>query len=249
MANAARDGRVESGEKEKLKFALKSTLRDALGENHPDIEPIVDAIEVFVTSLESTKEEDEAENAQRVLDAAALVGELVDRLDRNLVEAPRALAGPTEFVPALERVLRLLAGFHRVAKQLRHRHDDRETLRVNDEHDAQDLLHALLRIDFKDVRAEEWTPSYAGNSSRMDFLLKAEQLVIELKMTRPGLGNKEVTNQLAIDIERYRAHQDCKTLVCFVYDPAELITNPAALEHDLTGPRGNLIVKVVVLTR
>ena len=45
------------------------------------------------------------------------------------------------------------------------RHGGRNTLDVRDEYDVQDLLHALLKMFFKDVRSEEWTPSYAGASS------------------------------------------------------------------------------------
>jgi len=35
----------------------------------------------------------------------------------------------------------------------------------------------------------------------MDFLLKNEQIVVETKMTRPKLREKEVGDQLIIDIE------------------------------------------------
>lgn len=104
--------------------------------------------------------------------------------------------------------------FHLVARQLRSRHSGRGTLDVQDEYDAQDLMHALLVLHFADVRPEEYTPSYAGKASRMDFLLKEESLVLELKMTRPGLGPKELSAQLIEDIERYKAHPDCQGLVC-----------------------------------
>jgi hypothetical protein len=82
--------------------------------------------------------------------------------------------------------------FHLVARQMRSRHDNRATLDVEDEYDTQDLLHALLQLRFDDIRPEEWTPSYAGGSSRMDFLLKQEKIVIEVKKTRKGLAAKEV---------------------------------------------------------
>ena len=82
--------------------------------------------------------------------------------------------------------------FHLVAQQLRDRHDNRGTLEVEDEYDTQDLIHSLLHLHFDDIRPEEWTPSYAGGSSRMDFLLKQEKIVIEVKKTRKGLGAKEV---------------------------------------------------------
>jgi hypothetical protein len=71
--------------------------------------------------------------------------------------------------------------FHDVVRQLRGRHDDRTTLEVTDEYDVQDFLHALLRVFFTDIRPEEWTPSYAGQSSRVDFLLKPEQILVEVK--------------------------------------------------------------------
>jgi glucan phosphorylase len=64
-----------------------------------------------------------------------------------------------------------LKRFHLVARQLRERHNERSTLQIEDEYDVQDLLHALLKINFEDVRAEEVCPSYAGGSSRVDFLL------------------------------------------------------------------------------
>ncbi len=54
------------------------------------------------------------------------------------------------------------------------------------------LLHALLLLYFDDIRAEAWTPSYAGKSARMDFLLKNEGVVIEVKKTRLGLTDKEL---------------------------------------------------------
>lgn len=59
--------------------------------------------------------------------------------------------------------------FHAVTRQLRLRRSGRPTLNVEDEYDAQDLLHALLRLHFDDIRLEEWTPSYAGGAARMDF--------------------------------------------------------------------------------
>jgi hypothetical protein len=80
----------------------------------------------------------------------------------------------------------------------------------------------------------------------MDFLLKPEQLVVEAKMTRKGLGQKELVSQLAEDILRYQAHQDCKTLICFVYDPTGICASPQAIETDLTSNHGNLNVIVIV---
>ena len=104
---------------------------------------------------------------------------------------------------------------------------------IEDEYDVQDLLHALLHLYFDDIRAEEWTPSYAGKSARVDFLLKNEKTVIEVKKTRHGLADKEVGDQLIIDVDRYKEHPDCEKLICFVYDPEGRIGNPNGIMDDL----------------
>jgi hypothetical protein len=143
-------------------------------------------------------------------------------------------------------IANLCERFHLVARQLRSRHDNRSTLDVQDEYDVQDLFHSLLHLHFADVRAEEWTPSYAGKASRMDFLLKQERIVVEIKKTRQGLDAKELGSQLIEDIARYQAHPDCEALVCFVYDPDGRISNPRGIENDLRKKEGDLFVEVLI---
>lgn len=130
-------------------------------------------------------------------------------------------------------ILKIINSFHIVAQQIKKRHGERETLKISDEYDVQDLLNGLLRIEFEDVRPEEYTPSYAGSSTRVDFLLKKEKIVIEVKKTRKGLADKEVGDQLILDSQHYKTHPDCKRLICFVYDPENRIQNPRGLEGDL----------------
>jgi hypothetical protein len=67
----------------------------------------------------------------------------------------------------------------------------------------------------------------------MDFLLKAEQIVIEAKMARHGREAKKISEELIIDAARYRGHPDCKILVCFVHDLDGAIKNPRGVESDL----------------
>lgn len=136
--------------------------------------------------------------------------------------------------------------FHICAIQLQHRHSNRPTMDIKDEYDVQDLLNALLRLHFDDVRPEEWTPSYAGGNNRMDFLLKDEEIAIEVKMARDGLKDKEVGDQLLIDIAKYKTHPNCNSLYCFVYDPGGHIRNPRGLEKDLSIATKNIAVKVYI---
>ena len=136
--------------------------------------------------------------------------------------------------------------FHICARQLKRRHSGRSTLEITDEYDVQDLLNAILRLHFDDVRPEEWTPSYAGGNNRMDFLLKNEEISIEVKMTRDGLKDKELGEQLIVDIVKYKEHPNCKSLYCFVFDPDGHIRNPRGLERDLTREHDGLAVKVYI---
>jgi len=146
----------------------------------------------------------------------------------------KALSQPG-VISSMNIVRKICSQFHLVAKQLGdHRHENRDTIIITDEYDVQDLLHALLRIFFNDIRPEEYTPSYAGGSSRIDFLIKSEKIAIEIKKTREGLKGKQIADQLIIDIDRYKAaHPDCETLFCFVYDPEGLIQNPIGFEKDI----------------
>lgn len=101
---------------------------------------------------------------------------------------------------------------------------------------------------FDDVRSEEYAPSYAGGASRIDFLLKAEGIAIEVKMASSKLRDKQVGEQLLVDIARYQAHSSCTNLVCFVYDPDANIKNPAGLEADLSRKHGTVSVKVILVS-
>lgn len=97
----------------------------------------------------------------------------------------------------------------------------------------QDLLRSVLQLHFDDVRAVEWNPSYGRVQSRSDLVLKQERIVIETKMTRKSLTQKELALQLIRDKEQYRGNPDCGTLVFFVYDSERCLSNSAAIEHDL----------------
>jgi len=131
-------------------------------------------------------------------------------------------------------------------RQLHKRHDERPGFEVADEYDVQDLIHALVQLHFDDVRPEETTPSHGGSSARMDFLLMPEEVVVEVKMTRKNLGQRDLTSQLAEDKERYKSHPHCRTLICFVYDPDAHCDQPTALEKDLSETTPQMKVIVIV---
>ncbi|HKW87079.1 MAG TPA: hypothetical protein VJM82_08410 [Nitrospiraceae bacterium] len=147
---------------------------------------------------------------------------------------------------SLDLVRKICARFHAVARQLRLRREYRATLEVEDEYDVQDLFYSLLRMEFDDIVTEDWLPSYTDSANRTSFLLKREKIAIVVKKTRPGLGAKEVADQLKIDSQRYASHPDCTTLFCFVYDPEGRIGSPRGLEAELTSISDQYTIEVLV---
>lgn len=152
-------------------------------------------------------------------------------------------------IDSVKTVMEIGERFLDVSRQLSRRHANRPTLQVNDEYDAQDLFRALLLLFFRDVRAEEWTPSYAGGSKRIDFLLPEYRLAIELKHSRPTMTAKSVGDELTIDIANYKLHQAVSHLVCLVFDHSGHLANPRGVERDLTALRDDVNVTVRILDR
>lgn len=138
-----------------------------------------------------------------------------------------------------------------VQRELLNRHAGRPTLRVDDEHDSQDLCRAVLRIFFDDVRPEDYTPSYAGASSRIDFILPEYELAVELKHSRPSMDAAALGAELLVDVARYSERTDVRHLVCLVFDHTGQLSNPRGLESDLSkgATVGGTAVTVVILDR
>ena len=150
-----------------------------------------------------------------------------------------------------ELLQRLLRGLPRAMHPLAYRRKDARSLLFESEYDIQDLLHSQLRPWVADIRPEEFTPSYAGSATRMDFLLPAHRLVIEVKRIRDKAHAARVGDELIVDIEHYHRHPDCARLWCAVYDPRMLVRNPAGMVSDLednrSTPDGHFSVRVLVV--
>ncbi len=147
---------------------------------------------------------------------------------------------------AIEIIEQVARKFHLVIRKLSQRHDNRPPLEIRDEYDVQDLFYALLTPFFEDIRPEEVAPSHAGGHGRIDFLIKSEQIVIEIKKTRLSLKVKELRDQLIVDKEIYRTHPHCRTFIAFIYDPDGYIDNAVGFERDLSSIPGDIRVKIIV---
>ncbi|MGH7206471.1 MAG: hypothetical protein ACREI2_09720, partial [Nitrospiraceae bacterium] len=190
----------------------------------------------------STTDRRTSPTGQQARSGRSLVESEKQRADWSCATTPRTSSESD----ALELVRKICIRFHAVTRQLRLRREYRATLEVEDEYDVQDLFYALLRLDFDDIVTEDWMPSYTDSANRTSFLLKPEKIAIVVKKTRPGLGAREVADQLTIDFQRYSTHPDCTTLFCFVYDPEGRIGNPRGLEAELTSISDEHTIEVLV---
>lgn len=136
----------------------------------------------------------------------------------------------------IEDLLRqIINGIPKAMRPLRDRHKGHPALTFDNEYDVQTLFHALLHPWVIDIRAEELTPSYAGSSARIDFVLPAYGIVLEFKYVRDKTHAKMVGKELTIDIAYYQKHPNCTQLWAVIYDPHKLIDNPGGLKSDIEG--------------
>jgi REase_DpnII-MboI len=153
----------------------------------------------------------------------------------DLQKTNEATAKPKLEKQSLNNLLNLLSRFHKIAQAIRDRRKGkgRDTILIQDEYDVQDLLYGLLQIYFDDVRKEDYSPSSAGANTRLDFVLKREKIILEIKITSESLPLKKLGEDLYIDIGRYKAYPDCNNLVIFIYDKGDFIRNKIGFIYDL----------------
>jgi hypothetical protein len=147
---------------------------------------------------------------------------------------------------AIELIRAIFVGFHRFAIRLRDRRSNRGTIEIKDEYDVQDLLGGLLSIHFRDLEPEVWTPPYAGNASRVDFWLRDQGILIEAKMLRASLSQRQLVDELVVDHQRYSKISGCHSLLCFVYDPQNKIRDPKNVVKELGLVTGDPQIQVFV---
>lgn len=156
-------------------------------------------------------------------------------------------ASDMEDTPAAQNaLLHLLDRFYVYARELQATpRAGHAAWKITDEYDVQQALCALLRTHFDSVKPEETTPSIAGSSSRIDFLLVNERTGVEAKMMRNSLTERELGKQLLLDVAHFPAHSKCKSLIFLIYDPTHMICDPASLRKEVIEAAHEFPVEVV----
>ncbi|MBX3334076.1 MAG: hypothetical protein KF876_08120 [Nitrospira sp.] len=169
-----------------------------------------------------------------------------DKNSTGLTGPPLRSMEPGVDQDPLQLVRKVCLRLHSVARQLRLRRDYRPTLEIEDDHDLQDLLCALLKMEFDEVATEEWTPPYTEGTPRTMLLINRDQIAVVAKKTRSGLSAKELADQITADSAYYRAQGRGSALFCFMYDPEGRIGSPKRLETTLTSVSEHCRVEVLV---
>jgi hypothetical protein len=119
--------------------------------------------------------------------------------------------------------------------------------RLGQERDLQLLVHAMLTLLYDDVRPEDPVGRHAGGSSRVDFLIRDVEVVVETKMLRKSLTDRVLGQELLTDIGRYPAHPHCKAIFFLVYDPERLVHNEAELLASFTRTDAEPAIRLLIV--
>ena len=92
---------------------------------------------------------------------------------------------------------------------------------IQNEYDLQRLMLAAVSVVFSDARVEASQDS-GHHTVRKDIVIDSESSVIELKCTRTGVTERQLSEEIASDIIHYK----CDRLYFYVYDKAGVIANP-----------------------
>jgi|ERR1035438_8885855 CheY-like chemotaxis protein len=144
----------------------------------------------------------------------------------------------------------VLEAFPVCVQRMRVRQHQRPPFLIENEYDVQDLLFTMLRPTFSDMEHEEHTRKNAGSEKRVDFVFRAMQAVLEVKCVRDKNHAKAIFDEVKIDIESYHAHDDCRHLIFFIYDPRLEVSDARKKMQDLSGWRTmkgkGIEVKVII---
>lgn len=236
-----------NGSDDRSVFEDYNSLRANLADNIPQLDEntLPNKVEYPLTTAPGIQDDKIEYGLDKIQKECSRIEDILSGLEKDLEN------GNLEeiFVDKHSQLEEILRNFPDAFRKMSKRRKGRDPLQLKDEYDLQYILNIVLSPLYEDVREEENSPSHGGSSSRIDFLIKDGKLAIETKYCREGMRSKDIKSQLSEDVEHYRSHPDCNTLICLVYDPDGNIENPTGFENDLSGDRGALELKTIVIPR
>jgi hypothetical protein len=130
------------------------------------------------------------------------------------------------------------------------RRNEGAILALDSEADVQDALYLILRPWVRDLIPETPTEKTGNRYTIRDFFSRSLRSVIEAKIVRDAAHGKAISKELHDDIEVYRHHPFCETIIFFVYDPDSLIPDQRELRRTIEQARSYdgvpLVCKLVI---
>lgn len=121
---------------------------------------------------------------------------------------------------------------------------------IEDEYDVQDILYVVLKSVFPKIKYENPLAKFGGRSTRLDFVLMEEGVIIEVKQINENERNdKKFIDQMKIDLESYHVLDYLNELIFFIYAPKAIqdLDNFMELEGERTIQGKTFNVTVVVV--
>ena len=134
-------------------------------------------------------------------------------------------------------IIAALNEFQECVRYLNTRRSTGAVLNLESEADVQDALFLMLRPWIHDLGPENPTDRISNRYSIKDFICHSARTVIEVKYVRDASHGKNISKEMHDDIEVYRHHPRCRTIIFFVYDPNSLIPDQGALRTQIEEPR------------
>lgn len=165
---------------------------------------------------------------------------------------------PMESTDNLSKIENIFNRFIHVAKKLEDRHNQRNTLKIEDEYDVQDLFHSILKLYFDNIEDECTSIKRDSTANRIDFFLPDESIAIEIKFgtrwkdkartTRKSMKTirHDIKQEIINDKEAYSNQSLYQKILFFVYDPDNQINEKVKFESGLNNVVNGIEFKVYV---
>lgn len=115
--------------------------------------------------------------------------------------------------------------------------EKRAKIKFENEPELQNFIYSVFRALFSSVEFEDPTEKMCEKSNRLDFVLKDHKIIIEVKYVRDKTHAKKISEELSADYLRYKQSPYGQTIINYIYDPNNHITN-----HDLYKKQLNKIL-------
>jgi ParB/RepB/Spo0J family partition protein len=111
--------------------------------------------------------------------------------------------------------------------------EKRTSTKFNNERELQHFIYSVLRCLFCSTEFEDPTKKICGSGNRLDFVIRDHCIIIEIKYVRDEVHAKKIRDELLIDYPLYQKSEYGKTIINYIYDPNDYITNQDLFRKEL----------------